>query len=81
VVNAKEEKVKDVSLYELVIVGSGLQMGKWTGEAEGFLKRFQKELAQKKVSMWGGERSRTKKRNLLCDQCVALFVFFHEDRA
>jgi menaquinone-dependent protoporphyrinogen oxidase len=52
VVNAKEEKVKDISPYELVIVGSGLQMGKWTSEAEGFLKRFQKELAQKKVALF-----------------------------
>ncbi len=52
VVNAKEEKVKGISPYELVIVGSGLQMGKWTGEAEDFLKRFQKELAQKKVALF-----------------------------
>ena len=52
VVNAKEEKVKDISPYELVIVGSGMQMGKWTGEAEDFLKRFQKELATKKVAIF-----------------------------
>ena len=42
VVNAKEEKIKDISPYDLIIVGSGIQMGKWTGEAEDFLKRFQK---------------------------------------
>ena len=52
VVNAKEEKIKDISPYELIIVGSGLQMGKWTGEAEDFLKRFQKELPQKKVAIF-----------------------------
>ena len=52
VVNAKEEKVKDISSYELVIVGSGLQMGKWTGEVEEFVKRFQKELTQKKVAVF-----------------------------
>jgi menaquinone-dependent protoporphyrinogen oxidase len=52
VVNAKEEKIKDISPYELVIVGSGMQMGRWTGEAEDFLKRFQKELAQKKVAVF-----------------------------
>jgi menaquinone-dependent protoporphyrinogen IX oxidase len=52
VVNAKEEKVKDISLYDLIIVGSGMQFGRWTGEAEDFLKRFQKELSQKKVALF-----------------------------
>lgn len=52
VVNAKDEKIKDISPYDLVIVGSGMQMGKWTGEAEGFLKRFHGELAQKKLAIF-----------------------------
>ena len=52
VINAKEEKVKDISPYELLIVGSGMQFGRWTGEAEDFLKRFQKELVQKKVALF-----------------------------
>jgi len=52
VINLKEEKVKDISEYELVIVGSGLQMNKWTGEAEDFLKKFRKDLAQKKVAFF-----------------------------
>jgi menaquinone-dependent protoporphyrinogen oxidase len=52
VINAKKEKVKDISPYELVIVGSGMQFARWTGEAEDFLKRFQKELAQKKVALF-----------------------------
>ncbi len=52
VINAKEEKVKDISPYELIVVGSGMQMGKWTGEAEDFLKRFQTELAAKKVAIF-----------------------------
>jgi menaquinone-dependent protoporphyrinogen IX oxidase len=52
VVNAKEEKIKDISPYELVIVGSGMQFGRWTGEAEDFLKKFQKELVQKKVALF-----------------------------
>ena len=52
VVNAKEEKIKDISPYDLIVVGSGLQFGRWTGEAEDFLKRFQKELAQKKVALF-----------------------------
>jgi len=52
VVNAKEEKVKDIGEYELVIVGSGMQIHRWTCEAEGFLKKFQKELAKKKVALF-----------------------------
>jgi len=52
VVNAKKEKIKDISPYDLVIVGSGMQMGKWTGEPENFLNQFQKELAEKKVAIF-----------------------------
>src|SRR4030042_6558643 len=52
VVNAKEEKIKDISPFDLIIVGSGMQFGRWTGEAEDFLKRFQKEVAQKKVALF-----------------------------
>ncbi len=51
-VNAKKEKVKDISAYDLIIVGSGMQMGKWTGEPEAFLDQFQKELAGKKVAIF-----------------------------
>ena len=52
VINAKKEKIKDISPYDLIVVGSGLQMGKWTGEAEDFLKKFQQELPQKKVAIF-----------------------------
>ena len=52
VVNAKEEKIRDINEYELIIVGSGMQMGKWTGEAEDFLKKFQKEFADKKIALF-----------------------------
>jgi len=52
VVNAKEEKVRDIAEYELVIVGSGIQIDRWTGEPEKFLKKFQKELARKKVALF-----------------------------
>jgi len=50
--NAKKEKIKSISEYELVIVGSGMRMGKWTTEAEDFLKKFQKELEQKKLAIF-----------------------------
>ena len=50
--NAKEEKINDISPYDLIVVGSGMQMGKWTGSAEKFLSRFQKELSSKKVAIF-----------------------------
>jgi menaquinone-dependent protoporphyrinogen oxidase len=52
IVNVREEKVKDVSEYDLIVVGSGMRMGKWTGEAEDFLKKFRKELEQKKLAIF-----------------------------
>ncbi len=52
VVNAKEEKVKDIAPYGIVIVGSGIQINRWTGEPEDFLKKFQKQLATKKVALF-----------------------------
>ncbi len=52
VVNAKEEKVKDISEYDLVIVGSGIQIFRWTGEPEDFLKKFQKELKARKIAIF-----------------------------
>ncbi len=47
VVDAKKEKVRDIAEYDLVVVGSGIKIDRWTGEAEEFLKNFQKELAKK----------------------------------
>ena len=52
VLNAKEEKVKDISGYELIVVGTGVQMGRWTGEVEDFLKKHEKELEAKKVAIF-----------------------------
>ena len=52
IVNVKEENVKDISEYDLIIVGSGMQMGKWTGEAENFLAKFHKEFADKKLALF-----------------------------
>jgi menaquinone-dependent protoporphyrinogen oxidase len=52
VINAKKERMKNISEYDLVIVGSGMQMGKWTGDAEGFLGKFQKELSDRKVAIF-----------------------------
>jgi len=52
VVNAKEEKVHDISEYNLIIVGSGMKIDKWTKEPEKFLKKFKKELTKKSVVLF-----------------------------
>ena len=52
VVNLKRDKVKNITQYELVMIGSGIQMNKWTGEPEKFLKKFEQELAKKKVALF-----------------------------
>lgn len=52
IVNAKEEKVKDISEYDLIVVGSSLANCRWNSEAEDFLKRFHKEFEQKKLALF-----------------------------
>ncbi|NLE05058.1 MAG: nitric oxide synthase [Crenarchaeota archaeon] len=52
VVDAKKEKIKDISSFDLVIVGSGIQINRWTGEPEDFLKKFQNQLTTKKVALF-----------------------------
>jgi len=52
VVNLKEEKVKDISEFELVIIGSGMKIDRWTSKAKDFLKKFSKDLKEKKVAIF-----------------------------
>ena len=52
VVNAKKDKVKDIAEYDLVMVGSGIKIGKWTKEPEKFLKKYQNELTKKIVALF-----------------------------
>jgi menaquinone-dependent protoporphyrinogen IX oxidase len=52
VINAKEQKVKDIAEYDLVIVGSGIQIDRWTGEPEKFLNNFKKQLTRMKVALF-----------------------------
>jgi len=52
VVNAQEEKVKDISEYGLIAVGSGVACGRWVNEAEDFLKKFKKEFEKKKLALF-----------------------------
>jgi menaquinone-dependent protoporphyrinogen oxidase len=52
VVIAKKGKVQNVNEFELVIVGSGIRMGKWTKDPEKFLEKYQNELSKKKVAIF-----------------------------
>jgi menaquinone-dependent protoporphyrinogen oxidase len=52
VFDVKKEKVQSIDKYDLIIVGSGIQMGNWTSESENFLKKFQKILSTKKVALF-----------------------------
>jgi menaquinone-dependent protoporphyrinogen oxidase len=52
IVNAKKDKLQSISEFDLIIVGSGIQMGKWTSEPEDFIKKHQKELATKKLALF-----------------------------
>ncbi|MFX0170196.1 MAG: flavodoxin domain-containing protein [Candidatus Hodarchaeota archaeon] len=52
IVNAQEEKVKDISEFELVIVGSSLANCRWNSKAEDFLKKFHKALEPKELALF-----------------------------
>jgi menaquinone-dependent protoporphyrinogen oxidase len=52
VVNVKKGKIKSISDYDLVIIGSGMRMFRWVSEAEKFIKKFQNELREKKTAVF-----------------------------
>jgi menaquinone-dependent protoporphyrinogen oxidase len=52
IVNLKHEKIQSIAEYDLLVLGTGLQMGRWTGEAEDFLKKFKPELDKKKFALF-----------------------------
>jgi menaquinone-dependent protoporphyrinogen IX oxidase len=51
-VDLKKERIKDISEFDLIVIGGGLKMGRWTGESNAFLNSFQKDLNQKKVAIF-----------------------------
>jgi menaquinone-dependent protoporphyrinogen IX oxidase len=52
VVNVKDEKVKDISEYGLIVVGSSLANCRWNSGAEDFLKKFHNEFECKKLALF-----------------------------
>jgi len=51
-IDLKKEKVKDIKDYTLIVIGSGIQMGKWTKEALRCIKNHRETLSQKKVAIF-----------------------------
>jgi menaquinone-dependent protoporphyrinogen oxidase len=51
-VNAKEIRDHYVSVFDLIVVGSGIKMGKWTKESINFLKKNRNILSNKKVALF-----------------------------
>ncbi|MHA2007794.1 MAG: flavodoxin domain-containing protein [Promethearchaeota archaeon] len=52
VINLREEKVKDITEYELIIIGSGMKIDMWTSKAKAFLNKFRDELKKKKLAIF-----------------------------
>jgi menaquinone-dependent protoporphyrinogen oxidase len=50
--NAKEIRDHDVLAYDLIVVGSGIKMGKWTKESINFLKKNRDILSNKKIALF-----------------------------
>lgn len=52
VADAKETRIRDISEYELILVGSGISISRWTKETERFLEMHKMELVNKKVALF-----------------------------
>lgn len=72
VADLARDRVEDVAGYDLIIVGSGIRVERWTGAAEGFLKRHRGALAAKRLALFvssgslallDGEKERSEARD------------------
>ena len=52
VIFLKKDKVKDITKYDLVIIGAGMQVMRWCGESEKFLNKFQEKLREKNTAIF-----------------------------
>ena len=52
VIDAVTGRVDTVEGYDLIVVGSGIMIDKWTPAAYNFLERFKTELTDKKVAIF-----------------------------
>jgi len=51
-INSDDKKTIAVEDYDLIVVGSGIKMGKWTKNTLNFLKKNRKELSNRKVALF-----------------------------
>jgi len=80
VFNAKEEKAKDISEYDLVAVGSGVACGRWVNEAEDFLKKFRKEFENKKLALFVSSVEPISKKEGKTEEVAKMHKLDLEDR-
>lgn len=62
-VDLGKERIRDVNKYDLVIAGSGIQVGKWTKESLRFLDENKQALRERKIALFatsGQARDKTK---------------------
>ncbi len=52
IIDAQKEKIKDISEYQFIIVGSSLANCRWNPQVEDFLKKFHTELEHKKLALF-----------------------------
>ncbi len=80
VADAKREKIKSISEYELIVVGSGMRMGKWTGEADDFLNKFRGELGQKRFAIFASTMKTVSEREGKTDDVAKMRKAALEDK-
>jgi menaquinone-dependent protoporphyrinogen oxidase len=73
-------KIVNVREYDLIVVGSGMRMGKWVGEAEDFLKKFRKELEQKRLAIFVSTMKTVSEREGKRDDVVEMRKVALEDK-
>ena len=79
-VNAQEEKIKDISAYQLVIVGSSLANCRWNSHAEDFLKRFQKDFDHTALALFVSSVNPIAKREGNTEEMAKLHKIALEDK-
>jgi len=52
VVDLKKNKIKNLATYDLVVIGSGIQLGQWTKHSLKFIKKNRDTLSRKKVALF-----------------------------
>lgn len=80
IADSKGLKNCDVTPYDLVIVGSGIKMGKWTKESLKFLQNNKSTLKSKKVALFvscasaNEEKSRAEGQEKYLDEIAAEYL-------